>query len=479
MASGVSGRAEPAMSAPGYVKKLQGQLALVDMHEQGAEYVIVGDDGAITPFASRGVKPPKKDKDGNDIELGAIVGLNCPTDPVTGQCSYISSNDTILISGAATPTAVGKPISQRLLVMIIDYSTTCGQAANLTEADVRTLYLGAAGDGSAGHALKFEQCSYGSFIINATAFTVITVQPWCNATISTSCSYSAISGGADAAAKALIGTAAFATYTHYTYILPTGYESICRWSGLALLPGKQTWLQTSNYGVRRWATVMQETIHNYGLWHSWQNGVEYDDYSTSMGRGNACPNAAEISRMGWASPASNGGAINATTMPAGSAVTFSLPATSLTGSGNYLRIRPNWLASYGGVLTAKNLYIAVRVSRIGDAALSASYAPRINVHEVNATMDNAYPTSYVNGDRQIAFIGSVVNLTSVTFPAYNLVVYSGAWPLATAAAAVAAIAPAFAAATIAAKPKAAIAATTAATKPKATFALAPAQGQRR
>ncbi|KXZ49083.1 hypothetical protein GPECTOR_23g167 [Gonium pectorale] len=343
-----------AASTPGCVKKLQGQLALVDMHEAGQEFVLVGDGGKITPLAARGVKPPKKDKDGNDVELGAVVELSCPTDPVTGQCSYIDSNDTALIRGAATPTAVGKPISQKLLVMIIDYSGTCGQAANLTEADARALYLGAAGDGSGGHALKFEQCSYGSFTINATAFTAI---------------------------RALLGTAAFFDFSHYTYVLPPGYESICRWSGLALLPGKQTWLQTSSYGVRRWATVMQETIHNYGLWHSWQNGVEYEDASTSMGRGNACPNAAEISRMGWASPAASGGSLNATSMPAGAAVTFSLPATYLTGSGNYLRVRPNWLASYGSALTAKNVYIALRVGRVGDAALSTSYAPRVNVHE--------------------------------------------------------------------------------------------------
>jgi hypothetical protein len=124
-----------------------------------------------------------------------------------------------------------------------------------------------------------------------------------------------------------------------------------------------------------------------GLWHSWRNNIEYNDYSTSMGRGDACPNAAEISRMGWASPAGNGGgAINATALPAGGTRTFHLPATYLTGTGNYLRIRPTWLANYGDVLQSKNLYIAVRVAKVGDAALSSTYASKVNVHEVNAIM---------------------------------------------------------------------------------------------
>lgn len=92
--------------------------------------------------------------------------------------------------------------------------------------------------------------------MNATAFTVVTVQPNCTAAILVNCSYSGISNGADAAAKAILGTTAFSSFTHYTYILPPGFESICGWSGLALLPGKQTWLQVKKDedGARGWET---------------------------------------------------------------------------------------------------------------------------------------------------------------------------------------------------------------------------------
>ncbi|GLC45441.1 hypothetical protein PLESTM_001734500 [Pleodorina starrii] len=165
-----------------------------------------------------------------------------------------------------------------------------------------------------------------------------------------------------------------------------------------------------------------------GLWHSWRNGVEYEDYSTAMGRGDACPNAAETSRMGWATPASGGGAINTTVLTsAGVPRSYVLPASYITGNGNYLRVVPNWLPSYTNYQTAKNLYIDVRVAKLGDAALGTAYAPMVNIHEVNATMDNGLPTSYANSDRKIQVIGMIASLARVNLTAYNLVVYGGSW----------------------------------------------------
>ena len=105
-----------------------------------------------------------------------------------------------------------------------------------------------------------------------------------------------------------------------------------------------------------------------------------------MGRGDACPNAAEISRLGWATPVANGGALDSSAMTAGLAVSFLLPATYLTDNGNYLRVVPNWLSSYTSPALAKNLYLAVRVPKVGDASLGTGYAYKVNVHEVNATM---------------------------------------------------------------------------------------------
>lgn len=57
-----------------------------------------------------------------------------------------------------------------------------------------------------------------------------------------------------------------------------------------------------------------------------------------MGRGNSCPNAPELSYMKWATPVTGGSALNASLLPVGQAVTFNLPATYLTGTGNFLRV---------------------------------------------------------------------------------------------------------------------------------------------
>ncbi|KAG2444615.1 hypothetical protein HXX76_001359 [Chlamydomonas incerta] len=420
----VAQQAAPSADAPGIVRKtLRGTLAQVTLDDGGEHWTIVSEnDGSLQPFA-RGVRPPKKDKDGNDITAGSVIGLSCPNDS-TGSCTYVASSDTTLLAGGATPGAATNKVVQRNLIMNIDYSS-CNYSASHNESSLRTLYLGAAGDGTGGHAIKFEQCSYGGLTFNSTAFTVVTVQPNCTSLILVNCSYSAISNGADAAAKVILGSTAFAAFTHYTYILPPGFESICGWSGLALLPGKQTWLQTSSYGVSRWATVMQESIHNYGPRHSWLGTAEYNDYSTSMGRGNACPNAAELSYMKWATPVTGGSALNASLLPVGQAVTFNLPATYLTGTGNFLRVVPDWIPT-----AVYNVYIAVRVNKIGDSTLANGYPNRLNMHYLNATLDNQlWNGNYQNqyADRKITVLNTTQVNGTTDLPDYKMVVYGGAW----------------------------------------------------
>ncbi|EFJ40266.1 hypothetical protein VOLCADRAFT_69765 [Volvox carteri f. nagariensis] len=345
-----------------------------------------------------------------------------------GECAPDSSSIlTVLSTAPAVDTTFSPVISQRLLVMIVDYPD-CGLPANLTENDARTIYLGPNQDGKGGIAEKYTQCSYGRFGLNVTAFRAVRVPHMCSTSITSQCAYYAIQSLADTATKALIGAAAFSTFTHYTYLLPPGLAPACTWSGLALLPGRTTWLQTAQpRGVNRWATVMQEAIHNYGLWHSWQNGTEYGDYSTAMGRGNACPNSAEISRMGWATPAVGGDQLNSSALPPGTTKSFVLPATYLTGSNNYLRVIPDWLPTYTNFSLGRNLYIAVRVAKSGDASLISTYASKVNIHEVNAVLDNGYPALYSSADRIISFINAVGPLDQRVLDAYKLVVYGGPW----------------------------------------------------
>ncbi|GIL54187.1 hypothetical protein Vafri_9712 [Volvox africanus] len=369
---------------------------------------------------------PSTDPNGKHLLPGTVVSVDCIMDPATGQCSPAPGSAIVVLAEAVFAATSGN-VTQRPLVIILDYGS-CGLSAGLTPSDVRSIFLGASGDGSTGVARKYAQCSYGKFTINATAFMAITVPANCTTSVTSSCSWWTLSQNGDAGARAALGIALFSSFTNYIYVVPPGLSSVCPWAGLALLPGRQVWLMTSTYGVRRWGTVMQETIHNYGLWHSWQNGVEYNDYSTAMGRGEACPNAAEISRLGWATPAEGAEAINSAVLRAGTPRTFVLPATYLTGDNNYLRVTPDWMASYKSAVSAKNLYLAVRVAVAGDSLLDPYYASKVNVHEVNATMDNGYPTAaYVNTDLQIQFIDAVPSYSQKTLTDYKLVVYGGAW----------------------------------------------------
>ncbi|EFJ49690.1 metalloproteinase, extracellular matrix glycoprotein VMP1 [Volvox carteri f. nagariensis] len=433
--------------AVGQTVDLVGQLTLVNTHDNKARYALIDAEGVVTPFSADFVLP-EGDKDNNPLETGSIVGMKCEVGPpkycgcgdIGGNCTCPDDANTPACVAAAQSTislvmsaAQVLPFApaphgtqQKLLVMILDYGS-CGYAPSLTENDIRNLYLGPNKDGLGGIALKYSDCSYGKFGLNTTAFMAVRVSINCSTAVTSSCSWWAISQGADAAAKSLIGLAAFSTFSHFTYVLPPGLQSVCAWAGLALLPGRQTWLQSSGYGVQRWATVMQEGIHNYGLWHSWRNGWEYEDYSTAMGRGDACPNVAETSRLGWATPAVGGGAINSGVLKtAGSVAKWSLPATYITGDGNHLRVLPDWLPGYTNSTLAKNLYLALRVNKLGDAALGSMYANKVNVHEVNATMDNGYPNSFIYSDRRIQFISSVSPFTRSVLPAYNLVIYTSA-----------------------------------------------------
>ncbi|GIL87283.1 hypothetical protein Vretimale_1768 [Volvox reticuliferus] len=424
-----AGGAPPVMYGPvapeAVRQKIMGELLYITVDNTTNQWLLRNSEGNLVPLMG-GFIPPPTDVFGVKVSSGSVVELDCFFNPLTGDCTPDGATIIKVLQAAqASEVADGANITQSLLVIILDYPA-CGLPSNITEADVRTIYLGPNLDGNGGVAQKYRQCSYGKFNFNFTTFRVVRVPHMCSSSITNSCAYWAIQQLADTATKALIGTASFSSFTHYTYLVPPGLRSVCTWGGLALLPGRQTWLQTvAPRGIYRWPTIMQEAIHNYGLWHSWRNGTEYGDYSTSMGRGEACPNAAEISRMGWATAAVGGNQLDKDSLLPGSVKTFILPATYLTGNNNYLRVQTNWLPTYSNLSLGRNLYMAVRVNKSGDAALGAEFAFKINVHEVYAFTDNS--PFYIYSERQISFINSTGALSQLVLTPYNLVVYGGAW----------------------------------------------------
>ncbi|GIL69074.1 hypothetical protein Vretimale_17354 [Volvox reticuliferus] len=401
-----------------------GQLVMANLHEYGGvQYALRTSDGALLPIL-RDVKFPNYDTGNRAVTLGSQVSFACSVDSVTGLCNRNIPKADFQVLMPNVASFPSTDAYQKRLVMILDYSA-CGLGPGLTEDDVRTIFLGSQWDGSGGVAQKLTDCSYGKLGFDVDAFRVITVAPPCSSVVST-CNWYDIANGADAAAMASYPLLFFGA-SHFTYILPPTMQGICLWSGLAVLPGTQTWLQTSLTGVKRWATVLQELLHNYGLWHSWgSNGFEYEDYSTAMGRGLACPNAAEASRLGWSTPAVNGGSLNSASLPLGVPRTFILPATYMTGEGNYIRIQPDWMSNYP--TAGKNLYVALRLAKGPDTGLTGTWGNRLHVHEVNATMDNAgnvYP--YIWTDRKVSYLNGLRSNSTLTLLSYNLVIYSGVW----------------------------------------------------
>ncbi|GLI64398.1 hypothetical protein VaNZ11_007664, partial [Volvox africanus] len=400
------------------------QLVFVDTHDGYGRFALASAEGSLTPLPD-GFRPPDFDINGIPIAVGAIVQLECnqaePTGPVycnlcpdgeTPTCSCLGSASglssyervssiadcvgditwtvielPIIAAGwpAAASGGVAQNVKQRLLVMILDYPS-CDYRPSLDEDTLTKLYLGPNRDGNGGIAQKYYQCSYGSFTLKPSATRVITITAPCDSAILSTCSWWGLSEGADAAAIAQLGLQAFSSFTHYTYVLPPDLQGVCTWTGLSVLPGRKTWFQSNSYGVYRWATVMQEGLHNYGLWHAWRSGWELGDYSTAMGRGDACPNAAELARLGWATAAVGGSAIDSSILTPGVPRQWILPATYRTGYNNYLRVIPTWLPANPNARLRKNLYIALRVPKSGDVGLTSSYANRVHVHEVNATM---------------------------------------------------------------------------------------------
>ncbi|GIL49955.1 hypothetical protein Vafri_6156 [Volvox africanus] len=428
---------------------LIGELKFVDTHDGNPRYALYNADGNVTPFAHGYQQPAELEytstpiSPGDVIELECVLGrpgycgacpngesetCTCPTEDDNIQACTITRKLVVIIPASASfgpedpQQGTALNINYRLLVIILNYSA-CGFAPSLDVDTVTKLYMGPNRDGNGGVAEKFKQCSYGKF--NIRYFHAAVVQPACSTAITSGCSWWAISSGADAAAKAQLGLPFFSNFTYYTYVVPPGLQSVCKWAGLSVLPGKQTWLQST--GNLRWATIMQGTIHNFGLYHSWRNGWEYEDNSTPMGRGDTCPNAAEISRLGWATAAAGGGEVNTGVLTApGTYVTWTLPATYITGDNNYLRVVPNWMPTYGNNTLAKHLYIALRVPKAGDVGMSSTYSNRVHIHEVNATMDYGFPVLFTFSDRKIQIIDMILPNTRQVLPGYNLVVSTGA-----------------------------------------------------
>ncbi|PNW81386.1 hypothetical protein CHLRE_07g353750v5 [Chlamydomonas reinhardtii] len=292
---------------PGQDKNnIQGELTYIDYHDGTGDWALLDkSNGRHFEPLGKGKKPPKADKNGKDLEPGQYMTIGCTIDTTTGQCSFISSTDVTVLKPAYIPPATN--VRERLLVVIVD-APACGAAATsgATVSNLQSLYFGPNLDGKGGWAVRLENCSYGEVVwepptSGLTQF--VTVTPNCTWPTA-SCDAWAMANAANAAAQVKLGATTYATFTHSHLVMAV--PSACSWAGLATLGGGvggggQVWLNTNTW-TQTFGTFqvpLQESIHNFVLYHGYSSGIEYQDKTTYMGTGQACPSVTEKALTVW------------------------------------------------------------------------------------------------------------------------------------------------------------------------------------
>ncbi|GLI71181.1 hypothetical protein VaNZ11_016289 [Volvox africanus] len=350
-------------------------------------------------------KQPVDVTNGQPIPAGRYISLTCFLPNATATaCSNITN---AMVTQAAAPVPASN-ITLSVLVMLVTVtaSAQCGNRSGANVTEVRNAFLG-----PNGYADFFGNCSYGRMVFDRQNFKVVSVAVNCSLAIAT-CNEDAISV---AAKQQLPANIQIGSYSQFVFVLPNNMAVTCGWVGLAELPGMQSWFTPDSLGIFSKGTVMQELLHNFGLYHGWKDGVEYDDYSTAMGSGDSCPSAPELWRLGWATPLEQ---LNSTSFNLDIYKTFTLPATYLGPTGVMIKIQPDWLDPF----YTKNLYLALRMKAAGDIDLLDQFAGKLSMHEVSRDIDNSFVAP---GDPRSSILGALIPGSSVTLFNYKLHILIG------------------------------------------------------
>ncbi|GIL66362.1 hypothetical protein Vafri_19839 [Volvox africanus] len=339
---------------------------------------------------------------GQEIAPGRSTSLTCVLpNALTTKCFNISNAAIYL---AASPTSPANNVTLRVLVMVLSLSNSseCNSQGGANVTQVKDAFLG-----PNGYADFFESCSYSKMVFDRQMLMVASTVIPCSTAI-VNCNVDAI---ATAAKLQLLSDIQVASYSHFVYVLPNNLVTKCGWGGLGELPGTQSWFLPDTQGIFSKGTVMQEILHNFGLYHGWKDGVEYDDSSTAMGFGGSCPSAPELWRLGWATPLV---LLNSSSFPLAIYEKFILPATYVGPTGVMVKIQPDWL---GNQAYTKNMYLALRAKAAGDRDLLDQFNGKLNIHELNRFFDNRF---LPGGDPKVSLTGALDPGSSITRFDYKL-----------------------------------------------------------
>ncbi|KAG2486922.1 hypothetical protein HYH03_014421 [Edaphochlamys debaryana] len=313
------------------------------------------------------------DASGVPYKVGTTLELTCFLSQSVPFACTLTTNIRIPFLAAPAPS---QNLKMKATVFLLSLGGSC------TSGTVSSDYVLNAFWGTNGYASQMNKCSYGSVVYDRASFKVVPITLPCSASYVGNCSLREIANTAMTIASAQ-GVSTTADIFQL-YVMPhlMNDRRCGNWVGLAYLTAKDTYYMPDDSGIGSTGTVMQEVIHNFGLYHGWSStGAEYGDESTSMGRGDNCPSAPELWRLGWATPIDT---LSSANFPENRYRKYLLPYTYAGPSGAYLKILADW------VQYDKNVYLALRGRGGGDWSIQDGFVNRISVHVGNATVDNNF-----------------------------------------------------------------------------------------
>ncbi len=351
-----------------------------EVHVQGTGFVNVADNFAagVTHATFRilgngGTAPQSMylaDATGSERDLHKLAGKKLTFDAmrvgellvlldkkkVQAQSVQAASGTTSASGGSVVAAGSVVQGDQKTLSILLNFNDS---ALACTATDVAGRLFGASG--ATVNAI-FKNSSRGLVGFSGTAIGPFTI----NYSSAGSCDYSAWGAAAEAAAKAAGVDPAL--YTRINYVTPP--NSSCGWSGLAYMPGRQSWIQACGAtGV-----YAHELGHNLSLHHAATPSQEYGDASDPMGGAQAIGlNGANRVMAGW--------------QPSGTVL-------DVTSGGSYsvATVSDNTIVSTPQVLrfakadTAETYYVSVREAIAADAALGAQFVNTLSVHRATGTL---------------------------------------------------------------------------------------------
>jgi len=255
-----------------------------------------------------------------------------------GVLAVGGTNADAQVNGAVT---VQAPVSKKIALLLVNFTGNQAQPWTLAQA------AGIEFSNADSVANYFAEESYGKVAVTGDVFGYYTLS-----IDETACDFTDIGNKANAAATA--AGVNLGNYTNIQYAFPN--LPACGWSGLAYVPGTQTWLNNAlQLGVSA-----HELSHNFGVHHAstvdcYEGGVrvaisanlancsfsEYGDPFSVMGNawGNHHTHTQQLAQMGWASGAELVTATTTGDYNLGSAESSASPVKALRvsrGDGTYL-----------------------------------------------------------------------------------------------------------------------------------------------